>query len=92
MTEQSKLVKIYKNMESGPRNLCIVFLPILIGLLWIKYSKRKKGSAPQPFLLKILFLGHLESVLGGSDLMKKSANLRRKYIPFDSHPKMYAFS
>jgi hypothetical protein len=47
-------------------------------LLWIKYSQRKKGSAPGPFL-KIPFLGHLESLLGGSDLVKKSANLRRKY-------------
>ena len=74
MVEQSKFVNLYKNVESGPSNACIVFLSILTALLWIKYSQRKKGSAPGPFL-KIPFLGHLESLLGGSDLVKKSANL-----------------
>ena len=78
MVDQSKLINLYKNVESGPSNACIVFLSILLGLLWIKYSQRKKGSAPGPFL-KIPFLGHLESLLGGSDLVKKSAHLRKKY-------------
>jgi cytochrome P450 len=78
MAEQSKPVKLYRNVDGGSSNFCIVFLSILIGLLWINYSRRNKGSAPGPFL-KIPFLGHLESLLGGSDLVKKSANLRRKY-------------
>ena len=78
LAEQSKLVKLYRNIDGGSSNVCIVFISILIGLLWINYSRRNKGSAPGPFL-KIPFLGHLESLLGGSDLVKKSANLRRKY-------------
>ena len=78
MVDQSKLVKLIRNMVSGPNSVCFVFLFIIFALLWIKYSQRKNGSAPGPFL-KIPFLGHLESLLGGSDLVKKSANLRRKY-------------
>ena len=76
LASHSRLVQFYSSAKAD--NGWILFLSILIVLLWIKYSQRKKNSPPGPWL-KLPFLGHIESMLGGSDLVKKSANLRRKY-------------
>eukprot|EP00092_Neocalanus_flemingeri_P008902 GFUD01009577.1.p1 GENE.GFUD01009577.1~~GFUD01009577.1.p1 ORF type:complete len:538 (-),score=125.63 GFUD01009577.1:53-1666(-) len=78
MVEESKFVNIYRKADNESNAVCIVFVFIFIALWWIRYSRRSRGSPPGP-LLKIPFLGHLESLLGGSDLVKKSGNLRKKY-------------
>ena len=62
-----------------PPHTSILLLTLtLLTLTLLRYSRRRRGAPPGPFL-KIPFLGHLESLLGGSDLVLKSENLRKKY-------------
>ena len=78
-SQKSKLLKIFVSSHNDIVDMVTVFLIFfLCGVYLIKSSRRKKGSPPGPFL-QIPLLGHLESFLMGSDLVKKSHKLRQKY-------------
>ena len=79
LSDQSKIVKFYQSHYENLNLLLIISLGLLyIALYILQISKRRKNSPPGPFL-KIPFLGHLESLLAGSDLVQKSRNFRKKY-------------
>ena len=78
LRDQSKIFEIYTRHHENVNLFSLVFFLILSILYILHISKRRKGSPPGPFL-KIPFLGHLESLVAGSDLVKKSRDFRKKY-------------
>ena len=77
ITEKSKLASLILNQWT-PDSFIVFLMSLLVIIYVAKSSRRKKGSPPGPYL-KIPMLGHLESFLMGSDLVKKSKRLREKY-------------
>ena len=78
-SEKSKLLKIFVGSHNDTFDMITIFLIFfLTGVYLMKTSRRKTGSPPGPFL-KLPLLGHFESLLMGSDLVKKSNKLRQKY-------------
>ena len=78
LTDHSQLVKIYQSNNDLMDSLT-VFLIVFVSIMHtIKTSKRRKGSPPGPYL-RIPLIGHVESFLMGSDLVKKSRKLRERY-------------
>lgn len=78
LSERSKFIQIYISNNEFVDTVTFVLILFISAVYIIKNSSRKKGSPPGPFL-KIPLLGHLESFLMGSDLVKKSKALRQKY-------------
>ena len=78
IAENSQLVKLLKNNHDLMDTLTVFLIVFVIIIYTINSSKRKRGSPPGPFL-KLPLLGHLESFMMGSDLVKKSRKLRQKY-------------
>ena len=78
LEDQSKIVQLYRKHQENVNIVSLVFMCIISILYILQISKRRPSSPPGPFL-KIPFLGHLESLVAGSDLVKKSRNFRQKY-------------